>query len=273
MVFVAAILGIVAAKAIKAAINLVRGPVEKSGQAEESDKKKDTSKAEKEKSREKTVSPTEESAKESESAKEEQTPSFNESYMNQYAAARQQGISEAFWDQGTDVKLKEEALAEDCLNASKLSSLEVSDRLLAGADFFGFNLLVEEDRKMTLTYLGQAVATLTRTEKTVKTSKDGIEASETKVLYRTNTFPPHLSSGMVPGDLEKMLLASDRIIACGGNPESVYKAMVGEFTDGENITKLRQSIDPIIQEKQSQVKDMKKGLSAKPRDLSQNLKL
>ncbi|MBQ0025729.1 MAG: hypothetical protein KBT00_08480 [Bacteroidales bacterium] len=262
---IATIVVITAIKAVRAALRAVRSPSERQS-AEDGRTKEGTKRDSKNKDKGIEKDPVQKKEEKMESG----IPVLSETQLNRYAAARNEGISEAFWENDTDVKIGEDAISEKCLRDAHLSSLEMADRSLAGPEFFGFNLLVQENQKMTLTYHGQAIATLTRIEKSVTLEKDGEKVSQTKVIYRTNTFPPHLNPGMVPGDLEKMLLAVDRIAECNGNPELVAGAMMGEFCDVQNVTRLRQSIDPKIQEKQTQANDTKKGLSEKPRDLSQN---
>lgn len=261
---VAAVVAIVAIKAVRAALRMVRSSG--SGQGNSDDSKKPEGKESKTQSKEKEQE--ESTAKKSQEQKEE-SPAFTEGHLNRYAAARDEGISESFWEKDTEFNISTEALSKQCIRDSRLSTLEMADRNIAGSEFYGFNLLIEENRNITLTYQGQAVATLTRLEKTVSSEKGGETVSQTKVTFRTNTFPPHLKPGMVPDDLEKMLGAVDRIVACNGNPELVAGVMTSEFCESTNIIRLRQSIDPKIQEMQIQGKDMKKGPSEKPRDLSQ----
>ena len=132
-----------------------------------------------------------------------------------------------------------------------MTYLEFNNRSLAGEDFFGFNLLVEEDIRMVLTYNGQAVASITRVETSTSFQINGRTVEGTKLSYRINTFPPALKPGMVPDDLARMLAASDRVRACGGDPVQVADEMLAEFTGSENVSKLKTAIDGKIQSKES----------------------
>ena len=194
---------------------------------------------------------------EAEQQKEEVKESLSEEQTNRFAAARRAGITESFWSEKTDFSIDSKDFADKCVSGSSLSYLEVNNRALAGNDFMGFNVLVEQGEKMTLTYQGQAVATLTRQEKTVTKTVDGKEVSENVTFYRTNTFPPHLTSKMVPDDLERMLQASTSIIACNGNPELVSGRILDIFTESGNVDKLKANIDTKIQAKESRQNSVK----------------
>lgn len=194
---------------------------------------------------------------EAEQQKEEVKESLSEEQTNRFAAARRAGITESFWSEKTDFSIDSKDFADKCVSGSSLSYLEVNNRALAGNDFMGFNVLVEQREKMTLTYQGQAIATLTRQEKTVTKTVDGKEVSENVTFYRTNTFPPHLTSKMVPDDLERMLQASTSIIACNGNPELVSGRILDIFTESGNVDKLKANIDTKIQAKESRLNSVK----------------
>ena len=143
-------------------------------------------------------------------------------------------------------------LSELCRISKELGyPLYEMDLISAGEDYYGFNLIVEDDARMVLTYNGCAVATLTKIERETTAIINGESVTGTIPAYRTNTFPPELKEGMVTSDLEKILEASGRIKACTGNPEAVSAVMREYFTQGENVSKLRKAIDRKIQMKES----------------------
>ncbi len=189
--------------------------------------------------------------------KAEEKVTLSEEQSNRFAAAHRAGITEAFWNEKTDFSIDSKSFADKCVSGSSLSYLEVNNRALAGKEFMGFNVIVEQGEKMTLTYQGLAVATLTRQEKTVTKTVDGKEISEKVTFFRTNTFPPHLTSKMVPDDLERMLQATTSIIACNGNPELVSGRILDIFTESGNVEKLKDNIDTKIQAKESRLNSVK----------------
>lgn len=219
------------------------GKTSPEGKTEQGEKKEELKKTKEE-------SPKEEKA-EAEQQKAEEKETLSEEQTNRFAAARRAGITESFWSEKTDFSIDTKAFADKCVSGSSLSYLEVNNRALAGPDYLGFNVLVEQGEKMTLTYQGQAVATLTRQEKTVTKTVDGKEVSEKITFFRTNTFPPHLTSKMVPDDLEHMLQATTSIIACNGSPELVFDRILDIFTEPGNVEKLKENIDTKIQAKES----------------------
>ena len=174
-----------------------------------------------------------------------------EETRSRYAASLSDGISEASYLEDTSFRIDEKATADECISGSALSYIEYNNRELAGKDYFGFNLIVEDDARMVLTYNGCAVATLTKIERETTAIINGEPVTGTIPAYRTNTFPPELKEGMVTGDLEKILEASGRIKACAGDPEAVSAVMREYFTQGENVSKLRRAIDRKIQMKES----------------------
>lgn len=188
---------------------------------------------------------------------EEEKVTLSEEQSNRFAAAHRAGITEAFWNEKTDFSIDSKSFADKCVSGSSLSYLEVNNRALAGKEFMGFNVIVEQGEKMTLTYQGLAVATLTRQEKTVTKTVDGKDVSEKVTFFRTNTFPPHLTSKMVPDDLERMLQATTSIIACNGNPELVSGRILDIFTESGNVEKLKENIDTKIQAKESRLNSVK----------------
>lgn len=213
------------------------------GKTVQGEKKEEQKKTREDSPKEEKVEAEQQNAKEKETLSEEQT--------NRFAAARRAGITETFWSEKTDFFIDSKVFADKCVSGSSLSYLEVNNRALAGPDYLGFNVLVEQGEKMTLTYQGQAVATLTRQEKTVTKTVDGKEVSEKITFFRTNTFPPHLTSKMVPDDLEHMLQATTSIIACNGSPELVFDRILDIFTEPGNVEKLKENIDTKIQAKES----------------------
>ncbi len=63
---------------------------------------------------------------------------------------------------------------------------------------------------------------------------------------------------VVVGDLERMLQAVDSIRSLGGNPVEVARAMVGLFTEPENIRRLKGAVDRKIQLKESSTKEFRR---------------
>ncbi len=233
---------ILAAKAVKRFLKLFSG--KDKSENSPGDRKKDAGKGPKEASE-----TAKESAAEEEVTKEEEA--VPEQIRNRYAAASSEGIGEDFWNEETAFRIDGKTIADSCVEGSSLTYLEYSNRELTGDEFHGFNLIVEEDSRMVLTYEGCAVATLTRTERTCKATINGEEVTGTMPAWRTNTFPPELRPGMVPSDLERMLEASRSIRECGGNPEAVSRTMVELFKEHENVKLMKASIDRKIQAKES----------------------
>lgn len=180
----------------------------------------------------------------------QEADSVSEEVRNRYAAAERDGITETFWTAPTDLALDGKTVADLSVMTSSLTYLEFNNRTLAGEDFFGFNLVVEEGRRLVLTYNGQALASITKVETRATTVVDGREVEGTQTAYRVNTFPPTLSPSMAVSDLESMLTAVDAVKACGGDPRLAADAMLSEFTDPRNISKLKGSIDRKIQSKE-----------------------
>lgn len=243
LIFVAIVAAAIIGRVVKSVISLVRN-----GSNKENPEKKteDTKKTEDPKQEKKL-----DEAKAEELSQSEAGPALSEEQTNRYALAKRVGITEDFWKEPTEMKIDGKDFADRCVESSGLTYLEVNNRVMAGEEFNGFNILIEENQKMTLTYQGQAIATLTRSEKKVTKTVDGKEVSETHILYRTNTFPPKLSPGMVPDDLEKMFAARDEIRMCEGDPQRVASHMRSIFSDSDNVDKLKQNIDPKIQAKES----------------------
>lgn len=202
------------------------------------------------KGEEKSVETISESAAEAESDSLEQDVPCEE-LKREYSSSLFRGITEAFWTEDSPLEIDEKTFADRCTQNSGLTYLEFNNRSLAGEDFFGFNLLIEEDVRMVLTYNGQAVASITRVETSTSFQINGRTVEGTRLSYRINTFPPALKPGMVPDDLAKMLAAADRVRACGGDPVQVADAMLTEFTGSENVSKLKTAIDGKIQSKES----------------------
>jgi hypothetical protein len=191
----------------------------------------------------------------------------SEETRQRFAASLFSGITESFSTGETSFRIDGKALADECVSESALSYLEYNNRELAGRDFYGFNLLVEDDARMVLTYGGSAVASLTLIEREATAVINGETVRGTAPGYRVNTFPPELREGMVVSDLEQMLQAADCIRGLGGNPERVSRAMVGFFTQSENVRRLKASVDRKIQSKESARKDQRRTLSG-PRKLT-----
>ena len=71
-----------------------------------------------------------------------------EETRSRYAASLSDGISEAFYLEDTSFRIDEKATADECISGSALSYIEYNNRELAGKDFFGFNLIVEDDERI-----------------------------------------------------------------------------------------------------------------------------
>lgn len=244
----------VVAKAVKASLSSLR---------KDSQENTNTPKAEPEKTENRKES--EQKQKEAKAEQQKEIP-LNKVQRNRFSEARRRGISEDFWTEATEVKLEEKTFADKCVKEGALSYLEVGNRDMAGAEFMGFNISIDENEKMTLSYNGQAVATLTRIKNITTQTVDGKETSVTSISYRTHTFPPRLSPDMVPKDLERMLGAVESIRSCGGNPEKVFDAMTASFTNPDNTTFLKENIDPKIQAKESKSVRESQGQSTKEKN-------
>lgn len=173
------------------------------------------------------------------------------------------GITETFSSTDTSLELDPKALADRCTGESGLTYLEYNNRELAGDDFFGFNLIIEKDSRMVLTYNGQAVASVTKVEVKSTAIINGQVVEGTAPAWRINSFPPSLRPGMVPSDLEKMLTAADRIKACGQDPSRVVDTMTAVFSHPDNVTRLKNAVDRKIQEKESGRKESMRQKKAK----------
>ena len=215
-------------------------------------KKTDKPKEDKKKDKKPSESESQKENKENEIAKEEDPQlELSEGTQSRYEAAVSSGISEAFSPEDADFQIDEKALADECVAVSSLSYLEYHNRNLAGDDFHGFNLIIEQDSRMVLTYCGSAVASMTKVERKATAIINGETVSGTMPGYRINTFPPELKPGMTVSDLETMLVASDCIKGIGGDPSIVAIQMIGFFTNPKNTAKLKGSIDRKIQSKES----------------------
>ena len=171
--------------------------------------------------------------------------------MRRHSDARDRGITEAFAPEGKLIGIDPKAVADMCVKDSNLTYLEFGNRELAGEDFFGFNLLVDKDSRMVLTYNGQAVASVTAVETKATIMINGREEEGTAPGMRINTFPPTVSPGLLPSDVGRMLSAAERVRACGDDPALVADCMVREFTSPENVRRLKIAIDPKIQTRMS----------------------
>ena len=195
----------------------------------------------------------------------EEVEPVSEELKSRYAEHLATGITENEWVNEAAVDLSPSSLESLCVEQSRITHLEFSNRKLAGEEFYGFNLIIETDRKMTLTYNGQAVASITKIEVAATAVINGEEVSGTAPGYRINTFPPNLKPGMVPSDLQRMIDAAERIQACSGNPERAQDVMLSEFCSPDNISKLKNSIDRKIQQNESGLRQLKAaGKNIKP---------
>ncbi len=177
--------------------------------------------------------------------------SMEEETRSRYDAAQGSGIYEIFWKKGSELSLSGKDLADAVTSQCGMTYLEFNNRMMAGADFRGFNLLLDEGKKLTLTYYGKAIASIAKVE--TKVFADGKDTGKTLTLFRTNTFPPFLREGMIVADVKKMLSLRQVIAACDGHPVAVCTAMLEEFCAVDNIQKLKRDIGPKIQAKESKL--------------------
>lgn len=256
MAVTAIFLLILVVRIIRAAVRLVTGGGKDRKEPKEG-KKKDNKRKE---SKSEEVS-------QSETVKPEE--SLPEDTRKRYAESRYCGISEEFSPGTGDFRIDSEDIASRCTEGSRLSRLEYTNRDLAGDDFRGFNLIVEEDSRMVLTYCGSAVASLTKTETEATAVINGETVTGTMTGYRINTFPPRLKEGMTVNDVETALKAIEEVKACLGIPEAVSRVMVSCFTHEANVSRLKAAVDGRIQEKESRRmgvdSGMKKGAQRKSR--------
>ena len=180
-----------------------------------------------------------------------------------YTGALSTGITENFVDKPDDVSIDGKAFADAIVKEGVLSYLEFNNRELAGKTFTGFNLIIEKDSRMVLTYAGQAVASITQIDREVEVTVNGEETTLTRQSFRINTFPPSLTRGMVPEDVRRMLDAAGRVRLADKDPGLAIDAMLAVFSEPENIRALKRTIDPRIQAKESVRKNSEKKGEAK----------
>lgn len=246
----ALVVSILVIRLIKSLVRLLagNGKKEKETEREKEEKKEAEGKVPKE-----SVS---ESESQSESLEAGQDP-ISEEIRNRFATSEKDGISETFWTQDTDLAIDSKTVADLSVGTSSLTYLEFNNRSLAGDDFFGFNLIIEEDTRIVLTYNGLAVASITKVETEATAIVNGQQVEGTGTSYRVNTFPPDLRPGMTLSDIEAMLDAAERVRACGGDPRLVADVMLSEFTDPLNVSKLKGAVDRKIQSKETARKEIR----------------
>ena len=132
--------------------------------------------------------------------------------------------------------------------------LEFSSRALAGDSFMGFNLVIEDDERMVLTYGGEAVASITRFDRETTAVINGETVTGTEPAFRVNTFPPELRDGMTVSDVVRMMDAAEHIKTLGGNIPQVSEAMVDYFMDSDNVAKLKATLVKQIRQREAQSK-------------------
>jgi len=140
-------------------------------------------------------------------------------------------------DDGNGVDLTADGVDKILASTSGLTEIEVRNRHLAGKEFRGFNIEVQEGRSVSLTYAGQVLATM-----------DRICGNDGESVYHANTFPPSASGNLLPSDLRKMLDASGEISAVHDNPGMMFSRMCETMCEPSNIDFLRQDLSPKIQE-------------------------
>ena len=237
---------IIAIRAVKALFRLLTG---RRNHPEQPDSRK-----EKKAAKEDGPSRSESEAKthrEGNDREQETDPVVEEQIRNRHEGVLSAGITESFSDDESGFTLDPKAIADRCTESSSLTYLEFNNRGLAGKDYYGFNLIIEKDWRMVLTYNGQAVASITKTEVKSTVVINGQEVEGTVPAWRINTYPPSLNPGLTPSDLGKMLSAVDRIKECGRDPALAADRMLSAFSDPENITRLKMAVDRKIQLKVS----------------------
>ena len=270
-IILAIVVSIIVIRAVKALFRLLTGGKKEDKGNEQQSQKETEKKSESKKEAKKEAK--EESKSESEQLEktvpqEEEDPSV-EITRRRFADACFHGITEEFATGENLMEIDPKTVADLCVGNSAITYLEFNNREIAGEEYYGFNLIVEKDTRMVLTYNGQAVASLTAVETQTTAIINGQEVEGTMPGFRINTFPPTLTPGMVPSDLEKMLSAAERVRACGNDPRLVADCMIGEFTEPGNVSKLKSSIDSKIQAKESARKQsQKQGQTRKPRNLT-----
>ncbi len=264
VVILAIVTGVIVLKAIRSALSLLSMRGRKPQDAHTESIKPDRSSK-----KEKGKNESEEISQEKKKSPEETPDPLNEEERERLSQASQAGITESFWTEKSDVVINGKDFADACVENSALTYLEVNNRNLAEENFFGFNVIIEDDKKMTLTYRGSAIVSLTRIEKETTAVINGETVKGTQVMYRTNTFPPRYVSGMLPDDIDRMISAARAADACEGNPKLVKELMENCFTGDGNIPRLRADIVSKIQAKESVRQTQSKGKvqNSKPRQL------
>ena len=224
---------------IRALFRILKGE-KKEDQEKEAASKEESKKEQKQES----IAESKSESKELEQGPSEEEQAEAELMQARHEYARSRGITEEFAPEGKLIEIDPKTAADLCVSGSGLTYLEFNNRELASEEFYGFNLIIEKDTRMVLTYNGQ-------------------EVEGTAPGMRINTFPPSLKPGMVPSDLEKMLGAAERIRACGNDPAMVADCMLSEFMDPENVRRLKNSVDQKIQSKESSLKQSQ-GQAQKP---------
>ena len=250
----ALVLSIIVIRAVKALFRLLTGGKKDDQKTEEKtqpEKEKAAKSETKDKSEKESVKEVNSESEQLEKSPELESDPAEDLIRNRYSEATLQGITESFASEEAMMEIDPKTVADLCVGSSGITYLEFNNRELASEDYFGFNLIVEKDSRMVLTYNGQAVASITAVETKATAIINGQEVEGTAPGLRINTFPPHLSPGMVPGDLERMLTAADRIRACAGDARMAADVMIDEFTEPGNISKLKGAIDGKIQSKES----------------------
>ena len=250
----ALVLSIIVIRAVKALFRLLTGGKKDDQKTEEKtqpEKEKAAKSETKEKSEKESVEEAKSESEQLEKSPEMESDPAEDLIRNRYSEATLQGITESFASVGGMMEIDPKTVADLCVGSSGITYLEFNNRELASEDYFGFNLIVEKDSRMVLTYNGHAVASITAVETKATAIINGQEVEGTAPGLRINTFPPHLSPGMVPGDLERMLTAADRIRACGGDARMAADVMIDEFSEPGNISRLKGAIDGKIQSKES----------------------
>lgn len=237
------ILSFAVVKAIAAARNLLAGGPElaQQSQTKQSEQNKNPSTNEKKTSEE---SKTEEKAQKEDPVLKEESKRLEEHL--------DRGIEEYPYKWDSTFRLDEEQISGEIISESHLSRIEFENRGLADEKFYGYNIAIEDGKKISLTFAGNILATLTYSERENVYLDDSGEVKVDMIHeYITRTFPPKLSEGMLASDIAAMVETCQTIAIADGNPRLVVTFMKDRFCSQENVVKLKRNVSPKIREKET----------------------
>ncbi len=158
---------------------------------------------------------------------------------NQYSIATDKGIVEHICPGNNKILMDSKGLSGAITSQSDLTHLEFENRLQADKNFCGFNLILTEGEKLTLTFHGQALTSLTK----IPDSSD----------MRINIFPPFLEPTMTTKDVDQMFDFLQNANSKGNDALGIYGLMTEAFVKEDNTKKLKQNITPKIQANESKL--------------------